>query len=189
MREFECHALTEARLADYLAFFDHRAFKDNPRWAGCYCHYPLHDPARIDWHAQTAQANRAAITARIQDGTAGGVLAYRDGQVVGFCNAGPWRQFPMLRDVPQDAPDTVGVIFCFIVAPEARGQGVARALLEAACERFRTMGLAAAQAKPRREAQGDAENHLGPLSLYLDAGFRVVTETDDGGVIVRKELR
>jgi hypothetical protein len=40
--------ITPERLADHLESFDNRAFTDNPRWSGCYCYYPLHDPATID---------------------------------------------------------------------------------------------------------------------------------------------
>lgn len=32
--------LTEARLVDYLRFFDDKAFTHNPRWAFCYCYLP-----------------------------------------------------------------------------------------------------------------------------------------------------
>lgn len=116
------------------------------------------------------------------------MLAYSDEKVVGWCNAGPWSQFPMLRDFPQDDRDAVGVIFCFVVDPAFRRQGVATSLLHAACEQFRAAGLKAAQAKPARQAEGAAAHHLGPLAMYLAAGFSVVAELPEGDVIVRKEL-
>lgn len=188
MSTLHCTPLTPERLPDYLDFFDHRAFTDNPRWAGCYCYFPLHDPAKTEWQQRSGPENRAAVTACAQAGTARGILAYREGRVVGWCNAGPWSQFPMLRELPQADPDSVGVIFCFVVEPGHRRQGVARALLDAACESFRAAGLQAAQAKPSRHAEGAAANHLGPLALYLEAGFVVVAELPDGDVIVRKEL-
>jgi ribosomal protein S18 acetylase RimI-like enzyme len=98
-------------------------------------------------------------------------------------------QFPMLRDIAQPDADSIGVIFCFVVAPECRRQGVARALLDAACEGFRSAGFKAVQARPARHAEGAAANHLGPLSMYLAAGFSIVAETPGGDVFVRKELR
>jgi ribosomal protein S18 acetylase RimI-like enzyme len=180
--------LTREHLADYLDFFDHRAFSDNPKWAGCYCYFPLHDPEQTNWHERKAPENRAAVTACAQTGAIRGVLAYAKGKVVGWCNAGPWSQFPMLRDFPQDDKDSIGVIFCFVVDPAFRGQGVATSLLHAACEQFRAAGLKAAQAKPSKHAEGAAANHLGPLAMYLTAGFSVVAELPDGDVIVRKEL-
>lgn len=188
MSTLHCTPLTPERLTDYLEFFDHRAFSDNPKWAGCYCYFPLHDPDKTHWHARTGQENRAAVSACAQAGTARGILAYRDGKVVGWCNAGPWSQFPMLREFPQPHREAVGVIYCFVVEPAFRGQGVARSLLDAACEAFKAAGLSAVQAKPAKHAEGAAANHLGPLSMYLAAGFTVVAEMPDGDVIVRKEL-
>lgn len=179
--------LTTERLADYLRFFDTRAFVDNPRWAGCYCYFPLHDPVRTRWGERSAAENRAAVTTCIQAGTARGVLAYEDGDVVGWCNAGPWSQFAMLQESPEPEADRLGVIFCFVVAPEWRGRGVAAGLLTAACDGLRAQGLQIARAKPVQSATSAAANHLGPLTLYLKAGFRVIREEGDD-VFVEKAL-
>ncbi len=188
MDQLDCVPLSPDRLADYLAFFETRAFTDNPRWSGCYCFFPIHDPQTIEWHTRTGAENRASITECIAGGRTAGFLAYRGGEVVGWCNAGPWSMYPMLRDLPQPETDRLGVVFCFVVAPQARGQGVARSLLAAACDGLRAQGMTAVQAKPMKTAKSAAENHLGPLSMYLDAGFEVVRETEDGDVFVRKSL-
>ena len=66
--------------------------------------------------------------------------------------------------------------------------GVARALLEEACAMLREQGDRVAEADPLRDATSDAENHFGPLSLYLSSGFSVVKEQDDGLVVVRRSL-
>jgi ribosomal protein S18 acetylase RimI-like enzyme len=183
-----CLPLTPERLADYLDFFDHRAFPDNPRWAGCYCRFPLHDPSREVWDVKDAAGNREAVGGACRSGRAGGVLAYDGEQVVGWCNAGPFTQFPMLRDEPIPDAGRSGVIFCFVVAPDRRGQGIGRALLEGACAQLAAQGLAAVLARPLKHAEGPAANHLGPLSMYLAAGFEVLREEDDGAVLVRKTL-
>ena len=188
MNNLRCLPLTPARLADYLAFFDHKAFVDNPRWAGCYCYFPLHDPETMDWQKRGAAENRAAVAGCIGAGTANGVLAYAGDDVVGWCSAGPWSQYPMLSEYDVGDTSTLGVIFCFVVAPEHRRRGVARALLDAACENLRATGMTAVQARPAKDAQGAAANHLGPLALYLSAGFAIVGETDNGEVFVRKSL-
>lgn len=187
MNTYTFTPLTPARLDDYLRFFDTRAFVDNPRWAGCYCYFPLHDPRRTEWGRRSAGDNRDAVTGCIKSGTARGVLAYLDGEVVGWCNAGPWSQFPMLHEAPEPESDRIGVIFCFVVAPEHRGRGMATGLLSAACNDLRAQGLRIVRAKPVRSAVGPAANHLGPLSLYLNAGFRIVRETEDD-VHVEKAL-
>ncbi len=38
--ELTIHPVTEDRLDDWAAFFDHDAFVGNPEWAGCYCLEP-----------------------------------------------------------------------------------------------------------------------------------------------------
>jgi hypothetical protein len=53
---------------------------------------------------------------------------------------------------------------------------------------LRDQGLLVAEANPSREATSDAENHYGPLSLYLSSGFSVIKEQDDGLVVVRRSL-
>lgn len=182
------HELTPARTTDYLRFFDTRAFTDNPRWAGCYCYFPLHDPAQTDWAARTGTENRVAIVDCIAKGHARGVLAYDGADVVGWCNAGPWSLYPMLHDVPEADAETLGVIFCFIVAPAWRGRKVATGLLAAACDALRRQGMRAVQAKPLRSSTDAAANHFGPLSMYLAAGFEIVRAGSDGDVFVRRAL-
>lgn len=81
----------------------------------------------------------------------------------------------------------MGSIACFIVAPPARGLGVAGHLLDAACSGFRVPGLRIAQAYPRVQAQGDAANYHGPMSLYLNMGFAAYAE-HEWVVVVRRDL-
>jgi len=86
-----------------------------------------------------------------------------------------------------DATET-GTILCFLVARADRGQGIARLLLNAACATFSAQGLRYAEANPRPRAATSAENHFGPLSMYLAAGFSVRSTDADGSVWVRKVL-
>jgi hypothetical protein len=67
----EVRPLTPARLDDYLAFFDTKAFPDNPRWAFCYCYFPYHDPEKTEW---PGEPRGDPLRSR---GTAQGYLAYQ----------------------------------------------------------------------------------------------------------------
>jgi GNAT superfamily N-acetyltransferase len=106
-----------------------------------------------------------------------GHLAYRDGQVIGWCNAAPWNAYLALADLAEPNADEIGAIVCFVIAPGARRQGVAQALLDAACDELRDARLKFAMAKPVHTAQGEAANHSGHLALFLAAGFDVLRET------------
>jgi len=118
-----------------------------------------------------------------------GLLAYRHGQVVGWCNAAPRALLHALDDEPTTDCGQIGTILCFLVLPSERGLGVATALLAAACEQLKAQGLLVVEANPRTTAKSNAENHFGPLAMYLRAGFTVHTTSDDGSVWVRRALQ
>lgn len=185
----EIHALSPQRLADFLAFFDGEAFSDNPEWSSCYCQCFYEDHSKIQWPSRTAVENRECAGRRISQGQMQGLLAYQDGNVVGWCNAAPRQLLHALDAEPIADAEQVGTILCFLVAPSARGRGVATALLNAACGHLREQGLLRVEANPRPSAQGTAENHFGHLSMYLAAGFTVRRTDPDGSVWVGKELQ
>jgi uncharacterized protein YndB with AHSA1/START domain/GNAT superfamily N-acetyltransferase len=177
------------RLGDYLRFFDQDAFADNPAWSDCYCMAPYFAGTDEEQGLRTAEQNRSGMIELFQAGRAQGLLAYADGKPVGWCNAAPRT---LLRGVERDVgsgddAERVGAIACFVIAAPYRRHGVARALLDAACERFREMGLSIVEAYPRRGAETDAHNFTGPLQMYLDAGFRPHRESGST-IVVRRDL-
>jgi GNAT superfamily N-acetyltransferase len=178
--------------ADFLRFFEGSDFADSPKWKSCYCQFLYVDHSKVTWGARTSDENRASACERIACGRMRGLLAYLDGEVVGWCNAAPRTLLDSFADEPEPEPDPdsdrLGQITCFAVARSHRRTGVARALLEAACDMLREPGLAWVEANPSRNARTDAENHFGPLSLYLSAGFTLARERDDGLSVVRRGL-
>lgn len=180
--------LARERQADFLRFFEGPAFADNPKWSSCYCQFLHVDHRCTDWQARTAAENRAAACDRIASGRMRGHLALRGGEVVGWCNAEPRTMLEAFLDEPDPEAERLGQITCFVVAPAHRRTGVATALLAAACTGLREQGMAIAEASPKAEGTGDAENHYGPLALYLAAGFTVLRPAEHGRLIVRKSL-
>lgn len=183
--------LSPARLADWLHFFDHVAFVDNPEWAACYCQCFVYPGPRTDWDASTAEENRAAAIAGIESGRAEGLLAYEDGKVVGWCQAARPAAVPALVDalgLADAPPEDAAVVTCFLVAPGARRRGVARALLNAAIGQARARGASAFYGYPHLAPDDrDAERFCGPASLYTELGFVPVARTQYRQV-VRLEL-
>lgn len=188
LAHIDIRPLGPQRLADFLDFFEQRAFADNPKWLWCYCHFPHADHATVVWKDRSAAQNRAATCERIEAQTMQGWLAYADGQAVGWCNAGPRRLVEGLFDEPEPLAERIGAIACFVVAPAFRGQGLARALLTTACEGLRESGFDWAEAYPRSDAANAAQHHHGPLAMYTAAGFEVVKDDGEGGLTVRKPL-
>jgi len=191
---------------DHLTFFDTiyetdpwLNFRDNPWWSGCYCGF--FDDARPekDLMALGAQELKRLRTERIVSGRASGFLAYVDGEVVGWCNAGrraDYVSFQHLAEAVEDPGEPVGSILCFVVASRYRRMGVATALLESACASFKRSGLLFAEGYPRtKSANQDNPNNIpeahlnyyGPLQMYVNAGFRIYRQFDKFAS-VRKEL-
>ena len=163
-----------------LHYFDMVAYADNPNWSRCFCMERLVD----DYDSRTKQQNRESRSELIRSAKANGLVAYRLGRVVGWCHAAPKNE---LVNVEGEKDPKVGAIVCFVVAPDQRRQGVATTLLAAALEHLRKRGMTAAEAypflgeiDPARWAQS---NYVGPLSLYVKAGFEVAEKHDDYAVV------
>ena len=167
-----------------LHYFDMVAYADNPNWSRCFCMERLVE----DYDARTKEQNRAERSELIRSAKANGLVAYRLGRVVGWCHAAPKNE---LLNVEGEKDPKVGAIVCFVVAPDQRRQGVATTLLDAALDHLRKRGMTAAEAypflgeiDPARWAQS---NYVGPLSMYVKAGFEVA-EKHDGYAVVRMPL-
>jgi GNAT superfamily N-acetyltransferase len=173
MDMIEIHPLSAARLNDWLNYFDHVAFADNPDWQDCYCHFLHADTDAKPWAQWTGEENRRAVIPLIEQHEMNGMLAYSDGQVIGWVHAGPSRCVAAMQDKAGADEDGVGTIGCFVVAKPWRGQGVARRLLQSACAQLKSRGMHTVQAYPRRETKSEADAHFGPLQLYIDEGFSI----------------
>ena len=190
--------LRPEQAGDFLRFFDHErgvAFADNPQWAKCYCHY-YQVPKSIRWASLSAPQNRTAMQARIEVGEMEGFLAYDSGEVIGWVNAQPRHKLPHcfarlgISPTPLAcAPFEAAAIVCFVIAPTQRRRGIARALLRGAIESLGARGSKLVDAFPFKSGDSElaADHYHGPLPIFLDAGFSVLSEHKDV-TVVRKLL-
>lgn len=65
-------SLSTDTLHDFLNYFDHDAFTDNPKWSGCYCQFYLDDPAVIDLQTISDERNRQSACDRVGSGAMAG---------------------------------------------------------------------------------------------------------------------
>ena len=172
----------------FLQFFDGDAFSDDRKWSSCYCQCFYEDHNVVKWSDRTSEQNRALACSRTATADMQGYLAGENSTPVGWCGAAPRHLLHALDNEPTPNAETVGAIVCFLVSPSHRGKGIARALLGAACTGLREQGMTIAEANPRPNATTPADNHFGPLSLYLASGFTIHREDQDGSIYVRREL-
>ena len=137
--------------------------------------------------AQTDCGNPEAIVTS-------GLVAYLDGEPVGWCAVEPRPEFPGLRhsQVPwagreEDRGDpSVWAITCVFARARFRRQGLGTELVLAAVEFARARGAAALEAYPMTTKTAiDEELHVGTIGTYLDAGFTEVTRPTKRRAVVR----
>jgi GNAT superfamily N-acetyltransferase len=180
----EVHPVTEDRLDDWGAFFDHDAFVGTPEWAACYCAEPhLLDPSRPDLaeEGRSWEQNRATMQDLLRTGRSHGYLAYVDGRAAGWVNASKRSDYALFRQGPGadvDDGDVIG-LSCFVIAPPYRRHGLAGKLLDRVLADAPSRGVAWIEAYPFSGAvPEEGKNFRGHRSLYDERGFAVVEERE-----------
>ena len=182
------HAVTEERIDDWLHFFDHDGFADNPDWAACYCLEP-HVPATPEQPERAWRERRATMVQRLRAGTTFGYLAYVDGRPAGWVNASLRSDYGLFRHVDSGGPEARSVIgiSCFLIAPPFRRHGVSAALLDRVIADAASRGASWIEAYPHNEAAAsDAGHFRGARSMYEARGF-VQIEVRERFTVMRRQ--
>lgn len=167
---------------DWLYFFDEIAFKDHGDWAFCYClEGHLGRKTQEEWSDPRERREKAIEL--IRAGEMQGYLAYSGDSVVGWCNVNDRENYRYLTEmfreinyhIEEPADAKVKAIFCFLVAPEYRGRGVAQSLLDQVCADAAAEGYTHVEAYPFGDRNFAFQYH-GTLGMYARNGF---TEADD----------
>jgi ribosomal protein S18 acetylase RimI-like enzyme len=118
-------------------------------------------------------------------------VLYRDEVAVAYCQFGPLTAYPRAqrtRDLYPQLPDAPlpAVITCIATTREARGEGLALALIAAVCEDLAVRGFAAVEVYPEAGARPDATS-AGTPEFWEAAGFMRVVD-DARFPVLRREL-
>ena len=195
MKTITIKKLTAELHADYLDFFDHRAFTDDNPNGPCYCTSPNQDAESIKQMVSEFAAFGVKDTLRkyavemLKHDRIHGYLAYDGGLSVGWCNAADIESYAGF--VPEFArKNTCGKtisIVCFEIAPEYRGMGIASAFIDRICGDAKANGYAAVEGYPKLSDQRNDFDYQGPLALYQKAGFAEAAR-ENGQAVMRKRL-
>jgi GNAT superfamily N-acetyltransferase len=189
-------AANEASCEDLLAVFGDRGSS-----ATCFCQrYKLHPGEAFSKFPRDERRERLRAQARCGDPAAGatsGLVAYLDGEPVGWCAVEPRPAYFGLARVyrvpwegrnEERSDETVWSVTCVLVRAGVRGRGIAYRLAEASVEHARSRGARALEAYPYRTEVGEItwdEIHPGSESIFAAAGMREVARPGKRRVVMR----
>jgi GNAT superfamily N-acetyltransferase len=180
----EFHPLTPDRWPDF-----EKLFGPSGAYAGCWCMWWR--TTRSQFEKQGNDGNRKAMKDIVDSGQVPGIIAYADGQPVGWCSVAPREHYASLNRSPvlkrlDDKP--VWSIVCFYVAKEQRGAGLITKLIRGAVDYVRQQGGQVVEAYPTQPRGGQlppVSSFMGVPSVFEDAGFVECARPSQSKAIMR----
>jgi GNAT superfamily N-acetyltransferase len=164
--------VTPDRWDDLVALFG-----DNGAYANCWCMWWRTTAAQFDEGIKGRGAgNREAMKSLVSEGRVPGLLAYKGGEPVGWVSVAPRSEFgrversPILKPVDDEA---AWAIVCFYIDKRHRGEGVGKALLDAAVKHVAKKGGRLVEGYPVHPdgKTAAASAYTGVVSMFENAGF------------------
>jgi GNAT superfamily N-acetyltransferase len=120
---------------------------------------------------------KASIAALVDRATPIGVLAYRDGQAIGWCSIAPRQSYARLaksRTMARTTPlaTQTWAVLCFFILRGHRRSGVARMLLDGAVEYAFSQAAEVVEGFPH-DTSGVSSTHRGHSALFASCDFRL----------------
>jgi len=146
---------------------------------------------RSEFQKQLGRGNKAALKRTVNSGEVPGIIAYADGQPVGWCSVAPRESFPALersrvfRRV-DDRP--VWSIVCFYVVRQFRRRGVTAALIGAAIDYVKERGgeiVEGYPVEPSKRRITDTLAYMGVASTFRRVGFVEILRRSETHPIMR----
>lgn len=179
----EFYEADESRWPDLVSLMEARG---GPAYCWCLLN---REPAKAR-NGLSRAAKRELMHQRVEAGTPVGILAYEDGEPVGWCSIAPRETFLDLGGSDLDNPvddRAVWSLTCFFVPRARRGQGLGEALLDAAVATARSRGAQVVEAYPV-DPDSPSYRHMGFLPMFERAGFREVGRVGIRRHVVRVDL-
>jgi GNAT superfamily N-acetyltransferase len=190
----------EASWEDLRAIFGNRGYA-----AYCQCQkFKMRNWA--EWNSTPVSERMARLERQTHCGypssrTTSGLVAYLDGEPVGWCAIEPRTAYIRLppRRVAWEArgedkdDDSVWAVTCFATRAGFRRRGITRALARATVDFARERGARALEAYPMLTEPGQevtwGETHVGTRNIFADAGFQEVSHPTLRRVVMRIDFR
>lgn len=162
----------------YLSGLD---FGHAPHWSTCFCRYYYTDCDMDTWRGRSGEVNRAEALEEIQAGRMKGYLAFINDICVGWCSVNDLdRLIRMKQELgPFCEGKRTACICCFVIHPEYRGKGIARALLNQVIQDYRAAEYEGIIVAPFDNPSEPEKRYRGTWNMYLEAGFREFARDED----------
>ncbi len=176
----EFRPVTSDRLADLSRFsLEHSKFR--------YCSCMRWRMNSTDYRRSSKEERVKALEARVRQATPVGVLAYLEGEPIGWCSIAPRETYEALersRTLPRvdDAP--VWSVVCFFVDRRFQRQGITTRLLRAAVEYAVRAGARTIEGYPV-PPDSRSYTYMGSPATFRRAGFRDVTPAGQARQVMR----
>lgn len=185
--DVEIHPATADRWEDLEALFGPQG-----AFMGCWCAYWR---LRHSEFAETSAAeHKAVIRDRVRSDTPPGLIAYRDGEPVGWISVEPRDRFAAFEHarVYTAVDDTpVWTVTCFYIDEDARGEGLTTRLLEAATAHVEANGGVAVEGYPEEPddlGTTGTPGYMGLVPAFDHAGFEQIDRLSNGRPVYRATL-
>lgn len=147
-------------------------------FSGCWCMWWR--VKRSEFAKQYGEGNKRALKKIIESGEVPGILAYYNGQPIGWCSVAPREAFPVLDRSPalrkvDNRP--VWSIVCFFVTEPFRRKGLTKGLIMAAIEYAKAKGAKIIEAYPVIQENSRNPSHqmyTGVITTFEKLGFKEV---------------
>jgi GNAT superfamily N-acetyltransferase len=168
--EFQFFPLSSERWNDFEILFG-----KNGACGGCWCmNWRL---KAADYERSRGEGNRKAMQALVRDNAPAGVLAYANGQAVGWCAVAPREMYVKLensRILKRIDEAAVWSVSCFFIQKHFRRKGLSVPLLQAAAAYAMQQGATIVEGYPHEPKKADTPDVFiwtGVAETFLRAGF------------------
>jgi GNAT superfamily N-acetyltransferase len=188
----EFHPVTPDRWRDL-----EKLFRGHGAPGYCWCTYwriPASEYSRLD-----SPGRKQVLKETVDSGVPTGILAYMDGDSVGWCSVAPRETYTRLersKTIPASAAPRTWAITCFFVLRSARRKGLMLDLISAALDYAKSKGALFVEAYPavpgvKEDGEPDYQvsyRFMGFASTFEKAGFQEVSQSGSKRPVFRYSL-
>jgi GNAT superfamily N-acetyltransferase len=188
IKNIEFYPLTPERWEDFV-----RLFGKNGACGGCWCMWWR--LSRAQYERQKGEGNRHAMQNLVNSGTVPGIIAYLEGNPVGWCSVAPREDYPHMagsKVMKSIDEQPVWSVACLFVDRKYRRRGLSVGLIRHAVTYVKERGghiLEAYPVEPKKQTVPGVFVYTGLASAFRAAGFKEVARRAETRPLMRYYIR